>query len=112
VIITAEHSGSPDHPPANRLLLTDEAGQILTDIPQDRFTVHVSAPAAGVHCAMACYGQDGNLVQVQLMELPENGSRICQVWIDNSDNTVRQLKFICLTKDFVPVQKGIAFPAK
>ena len=112
VVITAEYSGSPDHPPANRLLLTDEAGQVLTDIPQGHFTVYVSAPAAGAHCAMACYGQSGNLVRVQLMELPENGSRICQVRIDNSDNTVRQLKFICLTMDFAPVQKGIAFPTE
>jgi len=112
VVITAEYSGSPDHPPANRLLLTDEAGQVLTDIPQGHFTVYVSAPAAGAHCAMACYGQSGNLVRVQLMELPENGSRICQVRIDNSDNAVRQLKFICLTKDFAPVQKGIAFPTE
>ena len=110
VVITAAYTFSLDAPPADRLILANENGKLLTDIPQSSFTVHITAPADSVRCILACYDANMKFVAAKVCDLSESSSGVCHFQVDNTDGSITQLRFFSLDASYTPLQGSVIFP--
>jgi len=110
-VVTAEYRLSAETL-AKRLIVTDENGTALEEIPTGTFLVSAHAVVPGELELLAAYGADGQMLFTNLPVLSESDPTLRSFNMDNSDGKITELKFFCLTETGLPLQETPVFPIR
>jgi len=106
VTVTAQYKRLP-----SPMLLTDESGNVLNEIPDGRFIACNSAPDPAAQGLLAGYDVSGRQILAACSSPSANDPCMHTVSVDNTEGTIALLKFFWLTpEDYIPLQEAIVFP--
>lgn len=106
VTVTAQYKLLP-----SPLLLTDESGKVLNEIPNGRFTACCSAPDSSALGLLAAYDADGRQILAAFASASSDSPRTHTVTVDHAGGNIALLKFFWLSaEDYTPLLEAAVFP--